>query len=121
MTQLLKQQNGVWQITDNQPTDWSDAEAFRAGSALKLTVDAEPDKAWASASLIAIDFPALTDGRGLSLAALLRQRVRYTGDLRAVGAVHEDLLHFMLRFMLWWGVGERVGQGESVGECRPGG
>ena len=49
MTQLLKQQNGVWQITDNQPTDWSDAEAFSAGSALKLAVDAEPDKAWASA------------------------------------------------------------------------
>ena len=44
MTQLLKQQNGVWQITDNQPTDWSDAEAFSAGSALKLTVDAEPIK-----------------------------------------------------------------------------
>ena len=51
MTQLLKQQNGVWQITDNQPTDWRDAEAFSVGSALKLAVDAEPDKAWASARL----------------------------------------------------------------------
>ena len=97
MTQLLRQQDGLWQVTDNQPTDWSAAESFTTGSALKLAVDAEPEKAWASASLIAVDFPALTDGRGLSLAALLRQRVGYEGDLRAVGAVHEDLLHFMLR------------------------
>ena len=97
MTQLLKQQDGVWQITDSQPTDWSAAESFSTGSALKLAVDVEPKTAWASASLIAVDFPALTDGRGLSLAALLRQRIGYAGDLRAVGAVHEDLLHFLLR------------------------
>ena len=97
MTQLLKQQDGVWQITNSQPIDWSAAESFSTGSTLKLAVDVEPETAWASASLIAVDFPALTDGRGLSLAALLRQRIGYAGDLRAVGAVHEDLLHFLLR------------------------
>lgn len=46
---------------------------------------------------IAIDFPAFNDGRGLSLAVLLRTRFGYRGELRAVGAVHEDLTRYLLR------------------------
>ncbi|OBU86626.1 DUF934 domain-containing protein [Chromobacterium subtsugae] len=42
--------------------------------------------------LIAIDFPAFTDGRGYSLARLLRERYDYAGELRAVGDVWADLI-----------------------------
>ncbi|OHX13076.1 DUF934 domain-containing protein [Chromobacterium sphagni] len=42
--------------------------------------------------LIAIDFPAFTDGRGYSLARLLRERYDYAGELRAVGDVWPDLI-----------------------------
>ena len=97
MTQLLNQRGGRWHISASTDTAWVSLEEFQPNAALLLDVDAEPQAAWASARLIGIDFPALTDGRGLSLAALLRQRVGFTGDLRAVGAVHEDILHFMLR------------------------
>ncbi len=47
--------------------------------------------------LIAIRFAAFNDGRGLSLATLLRTRFGFDGELRAIGAVHEDLVHYMLR------------------------
>ena len=47
--------------------------------------------------LIAIHFPKFTDGRGYSLARLLRQRLGYRGELRAVGEVLRDQLYFMAR------------------------
>lgn len=47
--------------------------------------------------LIAISFPAFNDGRGLSLATLLRTRYGFKGELRAVGVVHEDVVHYLLR------------------------
>lgn len=62
--------------------------------------DAEPDELVglvAQIALIAIRFPALNDGRGLSLAVLLRTRFGFTGELRAIGEVHEDVLHYMHR------------------------
>ncbi|MFO8046678.1 MAG: DUF934 domain-containing protein [Halomonas sp.] len=51
----------------------------------------------AEASLIAIDFPTFTDGRGYSLARLLRERHGYRGEIRAVGDVLVDQLYFMTR------------------------
>ena len=48
-------------------------------------------------SLIAIDFPSFTDGRGYSSARLLRQRYRYAGELRAVGDVLIDQLAYLRR------------------------
>ncbi len=42
--------------------------------------------------VIAVDFPAFTDGRGLSIARLLRERHRYIGELRAVGDIQRDQL-----------------------------
>ncbi|WP_017999243.1 DUF934 domain-containing protein [Paracoccus sp. N5] len=39
--------------------------------------------------LLAIDFPAMTDGRGFSLARLLRQK-GFKGRLRAVGGLIAD-------------------------------
>ena len=47
--------------------------------------------------LIAVDFPSFTDGRGYSTARLLRQRLAYTGPLRAVGDVLRDQLFFYAR------------------------
>ncbi|MBC7280476.1 DUF934 domain-containing protein [Hoeflea sp.] len=48
-------------------------------------------------AIIALSFPAFSDGRAFSQAALLRQRLGYTGELRAVGAVLLDQVPLMLR------------------------
>lgn len=48
-------------------------------------------------ALIAIEFPAFSDGRGYSTATLLRERYRYRGELRAVGDVLRDQLFLMAR------------------------
>ena len=47
--------------------------------------------------LIALEFPAFTDGRSYSHARLLRERYGYSGELRAVGDVLRDQLFFMHR------------------------
>ncbi len=47
--------------------------------------------------LVAVHFPAFADGRGLSLATLLRGRYGFKGELRAIGEVQPDLTPFMLR------------------------
>lgn len=49
------------------------------------------------APLIAIDFPRFTDGRGYSIARLLRERHGYGGQIRAVGDVLIDQLFYMSR------------------------
>jgi uncharacterized protein (DUF934 family) len=51
----------------------------------------------AQAPLIAIDFPAFTDGRGYSLARLLRERYGYGAEIRAIGDVLVDQLYYMTR------------------------
>ncbi len=48
-------------------------------------------------ALIEIDFPKYTDGRGYSHAQLLRRRLGYTGELRAVGHVLRDQILYMNR------------------------
>jgi uncharacterized protein (DUF934 family) len=48
-------------------------------------------------ALVAINFPKFTDGRGYSIARLLRERHGYQGELRAVGDVLQDQLFFMKR------------------------
>ena len=47
--------------------------------------------------LIILDFPKFTDGRAYTQARLLRERLSYTGELRASGAVFIDQIPFMLR------------------------
>lgn len=46
---------------------------------------------------LAVDFPAFTDGRGYTLARLLRERFGYQGEIRAVGDVLVDQLDYMRR------------------------
>ena len=45
--------------------------------------------------LIAIDFPQFTDGRGYSIARLLREKHEFTGELRAIGDVLRDQLYYL--------------------------
>lgn len=47
--------------------------------------------------LIAVDFPVFRDGRGYSIATLLRTRYGWTGELRAIGDVLRDQLNYMRR------------------------
>ncbi len=47
--------------------------------------------------VIAIEFPKFTNGRGYSMARLLRARHGYRGELRAVGDVLRDQLFYMAR------------------------
>lgn len=47
--------------------------------------------------LVVLEFPKFTDGRAYTQARLLRERVGYTGKLRATGAVFIDQLPFLLR------------------------
>lgn len=48
-------------------------------------------------SLVALAFPAFSDGRSFSKAELLRSRHRFEGTVRAVGQVLVDQLPHMLR------------------------
>ena len=68
---------GVWLASDEQAED---LEPFLAELAI-----------------IAIDFPVFSDGRGYSNARILRERLGYDGELRAVGDVLRDQLFLMRR------------------------
>jgi uncharacterized protein (DUF934 family) len=49
------------------------------------------------AARVEVNFPKFGDGRGFSIARLLRQRYGYQGELRAVGQFTRDHLPFMER------------------------
>ena len=51
----------------------------------------------ATASRVEVNFPNFTDGRGYSTARLLRERLGYRGELRAVGDVQRDQLFNLAR------------------------
>lgn len=48
-------------------------------------------------AIVAVAFPAFSDGRAFSHASLLRQRLGYANELRAVGDVLIDQIPLMLR------------------------
>ena len=48
-----------------------------------------------SLSLIAVDFPQFTDGRGYSTARLLREKYAFAGELRAIGDILRDQLYYL--------------------------
>jgi uncharacterized protein (DUF934 family) len=48
-------------------------------------------------TLIAVQFPKFTDGRGYSTARLLRERYGYRGELRAIGDIGQDQIFFLSR------------------------
>jgi uncharacterized protein (DUF934 family) len=49
------------------------------------------------AGLIAVNFPTFMDGRGFSIAEILRQQHGYRGELRAIGYLIQDQLFFLKR------------------------
>jgi uncharacterized protein (DUF934 family) len=57
--------------------------------------DDPADVALEGVSRIEVNFPKFGDGRGYSIARLLRTRYGYRGELRAVGHITRDLLFFM--------------------------
>jgi uncharacterized protein (DUF934 family) len=51
--------------------------------------------ALAGAARVEVNFPKFGDGRGYSIAKLLRARYGYKGELRAVGHITRDHLYYM--------------------------
>jgi len=47
--------------------------------------------------LIALEFTGIGEGRGYSQAHILRRRLGFTGELRAVGKIQRDQLFYMAR------------------------
>jgi uncharacterized protein (DUF934 family) len=67
---------------------------------VELASDQPPSEIEADLShleLVALEFPAFTDGRAYSYARLLRERMGFGGELRAVGDVALEQLLFMHR------------------------
>jgi len=48
-------------------------------------------------AVVAIEFPAPSEGRGYTQARLLRNRYGFKGEIRAVGLVKQDQIFFMSR------------------------
>lgn len=48
-------------------------------------------------SLIALEFPAFTDGRSFSQARLLRSRYNFGGEIRAIGSYMPDQVFYLSR------------------------
>jgi len=80
---------------------WSaqhDALSIRNDIGVWLKPDDDPDALAgdiARLPLIAVDFPKFGDGRGYSTARLLREKHRYTGELRAIGEILRDQLYYL--------------------------
>lgn len=76
------------------------AEAFSADEAGTLTLanDADPREAdLDGVTTVVLQFPKFTDGRAFSQAFLLRRRLGFKGEIRAVGDVLIDQLAQMQR------------------------
>jgi uncharacterized protein (DUF934 family) len=48
-------------------------------------------------AVVALEFPKFRDGRAYSYARLLRERYGFDGEVRAIGDVLMEQLHFMIR------------------------
>jgi uncharacterized protein (DUF934 family) len=74
--------------------------ARKAPVGVRLKSDQSPELIAADLerlALVALEFPKFRDGRAYSHARILRERYGFRGELRAVGDVLMEQLHFMLR------------------------
>ena len=76
------------------------SELLERASSLGVWLDSheEPEAIAADVArfhVIAVNFPKFQDGRGFSIARLLRERYGYKGELRAIGHVTRDHLYYM--------------------------
>lgn len=72
----------------------------RGNIGLRLTATDTPDAIADDLKyfdIIAIEFEKFNDGRGFTLARLLRERYGYQGEIRAVGTFLRDQLYYMKR------------------------
>jgi uncharacterized protein (DUF934 family) len=78
-----------------------DTLLFRLGRiGVWLEADAEPAMIAPDLprlDVIAVRFASFTDGRGYSLARMLRERYGYRGELRAIGDVLRDQIYYLSR------------------------
>lgn len=80
-----------------------DREALLARKApigVRLKSDESPEALAADLgriALVELEFPKFRDGRAYSHARILRERYGFRGEVRAVGDVLMEQLHFMLR------------------------
>tara|TARA_R110002049_G_scaffold23240_6_gene82191 strand:+ start:358 stop:876 length:519 start_codon:yes stop_codon:yes gene_type:complete len=73
----LPEGSGVWLAGDEDPADIADDLA--------------------ALPVIGVNFPKFADGRGYSIATLLRSRYGYRGELRAIGDVLRDQFNYLAR------------------------
>ena len=121
MAQIIKHRDLIqdsWQLLEQAPSGalpfsgdvivplelWTSerkALSFRLGRVgVWLEADADPEAIapdLARIELIAVRFASFTDGRGYTLARLLRERYGYRGELRAIGEVLRDQLYYLSR------------------------
>lgn len=70
----------------------------RIGVLLRNTDDPDALAPWLDRlTLIAVEFPRFTDGRGYSIGRLLRARLGFRGELRAVGDIMRDQIYYLMR------------------------
>lgn len=74
---------GIVLPTDSEPDD------------LMLDVDALQQRH--DVAFLAVHFPQYSDGRGYSLAWMLREEYGWRGELRAIGDVLIDTMHYLAR------------------------
>ena len=77
-----------------------EAGAAEAGAVLRLEPADAPEslaERLGGVARVEVNFPSFTDGRGYSIARLLRERFGYRGELRAVGDVQRDQLFNLAR------------------------
>lgn len=96
------QQRPAWPAVALANTDPVEALAERVGT-LRLVV---------------LHFPRFSDGRAYSQARLLRERLGYTGELRATGGVLQDQLPFLLRCGFDSFESDQQGFGEALATAR---
>ncbi|NKB97776.1 MAG: DUF934 domain-containing protein [Pseudomonadales bacterium] len=93
----VRKSSDNWEVVEADGPQYQALADWDGSSPLLLQCDEEPDGTVANAAAIAIEFPTFVDGRALSLAVLLRTRLGFTGELRAMGATHEDTVHYLVR------------------------
>ena len=74
--------------------------ARQASLGVRLRSDQSPETIAADLAriaLVALEFPKFRDGRAYSHARILREHHAFQGEVRAVGDVLMEQLHFMLR------------------------
>ena len=97
MPTQLRKGTTTWEVVESEETHYQSSADWDGSSPLLIQCDEEPSGDTANAAGIAIEFPSFVDGRALSIAVLLRTRFGYTGELRAMGATHEDIVHYLVR------------------------